>query len=72
MDLTRLGTGMGKEYITTVFTKYFSTIIKARTYAENHYNGSRGPIKWSILGNRHSSGDLGYIMYEIAPIKIDE
>lgn len=71
-DLTHLGGLVGTEY-TTYTEQHYKTVKAAKEGAEKHYNGSRGPIRWSQFENKwwHSQ-DLGYVMYKIKPLKIEE
>ena len=69
-DLGHLGGPMGSEYTTSAHEGSFSTLEKAKKCAEKIYNGSRGKIKWKTEGNFTSSGDLGYIAFEIKRTKV--
>ncbi len=70
-NLTHLGGPMGTEYITTNWIEYFSTMEKAKAYAEKVYKGAE-KIEWRIRGKHISSQDLGFVMYCIKKIEIIE
>lgn len=71
-NLTNLGGPMGSEYTYDNWVKYFSSIETAKRYAEKNYNGSRGEIKWKKRGKKLETQDLGYVMYHIVPVKLEE
>ena len=68
-DLTHLGGPMGAEYTTTRYNKYFTTVDKAKNFAEKEYGK---PINWTKYNRSISSGDLGYVMYDITLVEIEE
>jgi hypothetical protein len=71
-DLTHLGGSMGTEYTTENYTKHFSTDDKAKKHAEKEYGSE---IKWERKKEKKvswCSGDLGYVMYHIKEITLDE
>lgn len=69
-NLTHLGGPMGTEYTTTNWTKYFSSFDKAKTYARKDYKGDKD---WNWLKEKIGvrSPDLGYVMYHISPVKVE-
>jgi hypothetical protein len=68
-NLTGLGGPMGTEHVSINFRKHFMLIDKARKFAEEDY-GKR--IKWKSYGKELRSPDLGYVLYRIKPIKIED
>lgn len=67
-NLTGLGGPMGSERTVTNYIRYFSKKEYAQAYAEKEYGKK---ITWrSEISGGCSSGDLRYVMYEIAKIKI--
>lgn len=70
-DLTHLGGPMGTEY-TTSTDRHFASSESAKAAAVKHYNGSDGPLKWRKHRKGWTSGDLGYVMYTIQPMKIEK
>lgn len=51
------------------FTKPFSTLTKAKKFAQKDYNGDE-KITWSKRGKYHCSGDLRYVMYTITEVSV--
>lgn len=72
IDMTEAGGPMGSTRTPVVMRRYFSSLEGAKNVAEDHYNGSRGPIKWERSSGYITSGDLGYIMYTISSIKVEK
>ena len=73
-NLSHLGGPMGSEYTTTNFRKFFKSVDEAKKYAEKDYKKNRAnPIKWEVGyvqdDERITSGDLGFVMYEITKIE---
>jgi hypothetical protein len=63
------GLGQMGSSSSTNWEKYFSKVSLAKKFAEKDY---RREIKWKKSGNRHTSGDLRYVMYDIEPVKVVE
>jgi len=70
-DLTNLGGPMGTESTSENFHKLFASLESAKSAAERDYNQSRGPIKWKRNGRGWTSGDLGYVMYDIEKVRVE-
>jgi hypothetical protein len=79
-DLTHLGGPMGSEYTTTNFRKYFSSVKKAKEYAEQDYKRNVNVTerhseiewkKWNSKTGYTNSGDLSFVMYTIARIEVE-
>ena len=72
-DYTHLGGPMGSEYTTTIFRKAFSTVGKAKKYAENDHQKRRHDveIKWKNDNRIIYSGDLLSHAYSISKQKIE-
>ncbi len=68
-NLTNLCGSMGSEYTYPNWIKYYSSIKAAKIAAERDY---KKPVKWVKRGKEITSGDLGYVMYGICEIKIEE
>lgn len=70
-NLTHLGGPMGSEYTTTNFCKYFSSVSKAKDYAEKDYKKTRGQEKiiWIKTKTGIRSPDLLWVMYYIDIVK---
>jgi hypothetical protein len=79
-NLTNLGGPMGKEYTYNNWVRYFSSIEKAKSFAESDYdkNTKHRPtaekIKWFKESEKDSirSQDLSFVMYHIKPVKVEE
>ena len=77
-NLSNLGGSMGTEYTYDNWVKYFTTVAKAKAYAEKDYRkgeiGFRGDplpaIRWTGRDRTWSSGDLRWVMYHIATVKV--
>ncbi len=81
-NLTNVGGPMGSNtYLPPYFEDYFESIESAKKKAEKHYGdktneiyGERKPIKWEKTSTKNgagvSSGDMGWVMYDIIPIKV--
>jgi hypothetical protein len=67
-NLTGLGGPMGTENITDNWRKTFSTLDKAKKYAEKDYGK---PLSWNRKNGRVESDDLGYVDYIINRVKIE-
>ena len=68
-NLTNLGGPMGTEYTFDNWVKYFHSIKNAKKHAENDYGEK---IDWKKTKKRTHSPDLGYVMYQIYPIKFED
>lgn len=66
-DLTNVGGRMGTGFTTTHWSKLFSTVTKAKKYAEKDYGKS---LKWTKIEKGFQTEDLGYVMYHITKEKI--
>lgn len=71
VDITGVGGPMGSVSTPVTMRRYFRSKEGAKAAAEKHYNGSRGPIKWERSSGYITSGDLGYVMYTISPLKVE-
>lgn len=66
-NLTGLGGPMGTERTSTRWTKFFRSRSGAKEYAEGDYqkNGHDLDWKWQQVGDNLTSGDQGWVMYDI-------
>lgn len=78
-DLTHLGGPTGSEYTTRIFTKYFQDIDIAKAYAQEHYKPKSKWFDWKQTSSDKpdkeftiSFGDLGFVMYDISPIELED
>jgi hypothetical protein len=74
-NLTNLGGPMGSEYTYDNWDKSFSTIEKAKAYAEKDYkkecNGEpEKAIKWSGGKKNCHTQDLRFVMYHIRCVTV--
>jgi hypothetical protein len=72
-DLTGLGGSMGTDKTEIIFEEYFESLTDAQNFAEKHYNKGKkekDKIKWVREEKGFTSGDLRWIMYDIAPLKV--
>ena len=67
VDMSNLGGPMGNNSTSENWRKLFTTMQKAKTYAENDYykTGRTEKIKWSKSNKITHTQDLGFVMYEI-------
>lgn len=74
INLAGLGGPMGTEHTSVRWTKYFSTLAKAKAYAERNFkykNTNAEKIEWSRSGNGCVvSQDLRWVQYEIQRKKV--
>lgn len=68
-DLTGLGGSMGTERTFTKWRKFFSSMQKAKKYAEKDYGK---PLEWFETDDGVRSNDLSYVMYYITRVKVIE
>lgn len=66
-NLTNLGGPMGTEYTFDNFRSQFSTLEKAKHFAESDYGGK---IDWIKTKKGVRSKDLGYVMYHIDKLTV--
>lgn len=73
-NLSGLGGPMGSEHTTTNWVKYFFTKGNAKVYAERDYkeNGGTEDIKWVRTNNGIRTQDLGFVMYHIDEIVVED
>ena len=73
-DLSNIGAPMGREYSTTDWIKLFSSIHKAKKYAQKDYDNidGREKFEWTRKYGEWNSGDLLSKMYTIRKVVIDE
>lgn len=70
-NLTNLGGPMGMEYTFDNWRKSFSSLEKAKSYAEKDYKYQKErPISWQQQNDRWCSGDLSFVMYTIKEVEI--
>jgi hypothetical protein len=70
-NLSNLGGQSGTEYTYANWHKYFTSIKKAKDFAQSDYKGKKR-IGWKKSDtNSYCSGDLLYVMYHINPLKIE-
>lgn len=69
---------MGNNFEEENWTKYFSSLEFAKTYAEKDYkkNGGKGKIKWEKGSSDDfylwTSGDLLFVGYDIEKVKVEK
>ena len=68
-NLGTLGTYMGNGYSFDNWIKYFTTLEKAKAYAEKDYGK---PIEWVDVSMGVRSPDLLWVMYHIHKIEVEE
>lgn len=61
-NLTQLGGRMGTEKVTTNFRKLFSSLQRAKRFAEKDYEKN---ISWILIKGGFRSPDFGYVIYYI-------
>ena len=73
-NLTGLGGPMGTEETTINWRKFFTTVEKAKEFAEKDYKkkGGREEFDWHEDDGEWCSGDLLFVMYNIRPVKVEE
>lgn len=76
-DLTHLGGPMGTEYTTTNWERNVSKLDKAKKIAQDDYDSqireiNKQPLKWLKEGKGYRTEDLGFVMYHIKPIQIED
>ena len=78
-DMTHCGGPMGSEYTESLWHKFFSSLQKAKDYAEKDYSkqaSRKRKITWIFVRDRFSreytSRDLGFIMYDIRRVQIED
>lgn len=72
-NLSGLGSPMGTECTWENFSKPFSTMDKAKAYAQKDYNKScpKEVLEWHKETYGERTGDLGFVMYYIKKIKVE-
>jgi len=68
-NLSNLGNSMETEYVSINFTKYFLELKNAKEYAEKDYGKG---IKWETVKDEVRSPDLGFVLYRIRKIFIED
>jgi len=72
-NLRNVGTMGGSSYIN--YTKYFTNLENAKKFARDEYkeknNGKTFRFK-KETNNRLTSGDKGYVLYDITPVKFED
>ena len=75
-NLTNLGGMMGTEYTYDNYRKYFTSIKAAKSYANKEFEKKASDytrFRWKKLSNGIiTSGDRGYVMYNIREVKIEK
>ena len=77
-NLSVLGGPMGKERTWNNWTKYFNAVDAAKKFAEKDYgkeidwSKSKGPTRNLVPIDLLCSGDLGYVMYHIKEVEVEE
>lgn len=71
-NLTNMGGPMGTEHTFPNWQKYFSTIDKAKAYAEGDYRYKSKTIEWIATEKGYRSQDLGYVMYHIDKVEMED
>ena len=69
-DMTDIGS-MHSQTTSTIFQKYYTTIEFAKAAAQRHYKAqtkSKEQLRWRA----NSTGDLGWVMYDITKVKIEK
>lgn len=67
-NMSGVGGPMGSEHTDTNYIRYFSTKEYAKAYAEEEYGKK---IRWwNDRSGGCTSGDLSYVMYDIAKVQI--
>ena len=69
-DATNLGGPMGTEHTTTIGTEYFSTVDKAKQWANKQKVNSWAP-KWGKYGKEWAA-DVGCRIYTIRIVEVRE
>lgn len=71
-NLSGLGGMMGTEHTHNNFVKYYTSLQKAKGFAEADYEK---PIVWKGMDSRAKEGyrsdDFGYVMYRIYKIEVE-
>lgn len=72
-DISNVGGPMGHPNTRafTLFHKYFYSLSNAKEYAEKDYHGPH-KFKWRKDNGRWLSPDLGYVMYHIEKVKVED
>jgi hypothetical protein len=66
-DASHLGGPMGSEYTTHMWSKPFSSVEKARAYAEKFAKRRASICRWNI----GSSWDAGWVTFDIKKVEVD-
>jgi len=66
VDVGRMG---GSTYIE--WEKFFTSVNKAKKYGKKAYKGAND-WEWVKDGTGFSSGDLGFVMYDIKLLKLEK
>lgn len=75
-NMTHLGGPMGTEYTYPNWTRYFSSVEKAKAYALKDYRketaNKKANLMWLKDGKGVRTEDLSFVMYLIHPVELTE